>query len=428
MISPEGASEIAESRQHGDPECVAALPRFLHTADWQIGKPFRNITDPQKRFRLQQQRILSVSRIAAVAEEHNVDAVLVAGDLFDSSTVPSAVVMEVLEVIGSMNRPVLVIPGNHDHGGAGGVWQRQDVQRQLKERAPLMQLLLKPEPVLIDHALVLPCPLLRQRDSEDPSAWISQLDWQDLAEDCPRIVLAHGAVHGFESTDYNQDSAGQSERINRIDLDMIQHGQVDYVALGDWHNLKQVGDRAWYCGTPEPDRFDQGDQDQRGQVLVFDIDRGTCPIPKSVSTAGLHWHNLRVQLRTTSDLDRLERTLQQRIGSRVGRDLLRLEINGQLSLREYQRFDALIEVLRTQLLHVRIKGTCHRRPGQEELRAMTDRSEDHLISSIALQLQGELENLEPTKSLTTEQQSEAELIELALCELHRLCSESSLNN
>ena len=155
MISPEGASEIAESRQHGDPECVAALPRFLHTADWQIGKPFRNITDPQKRFRLQQQRILSVSRIAAVAEEHNVDAVLVAGDLFDSSTVPSAVVMEVLEVIGSMNRPVLVIPGNHDHGGAGGVWQRQDVQRQLKERAPLMQLLLKPEPVLIDHALVL---------------------------------------------------------------------------------------------------------------------------------------------------------------------------------------------------------------------------------------------------------------------------------
>ena len=51
---------------------------------------------------------------------------------------------------------------------------------------------------------------------------------------------------------------------------------------------------------------------------------------------------------------------------------------------------------------------------------MTDRSEDHLISSIALQLQGELENLELTKSLTTEQQSEAELSELARCELHRL--------
>ena len=68
----------------------ATVPRFLHTADWQIGKPYHWIEDPQKRARLQQERVNAVSRIAATASEQNVDAVMVAGDLFDSSTVAPA--------------------------------------------------------------------------------------------------------------------------------------------------------------------------------------------------------------------------------------------------------------------------------------------------------------------------------------------------
>ena len=106
------------------------MPRILHTADWQIGKPFRWVDDPQKQARLQQERVDAVARIAEVSRQEQVDAVLVAGDLFDSSTVASAMVMEVMEVIGSIPCPVMVIPGNHDHGGAGGIWRRADLLRQ----------------------------------------------------------------------------------------------------------------------------------------------------------------------------------------------------------------------------------------------------------------------------------------------------------
>ena len=70
------------------------MPRFLHTADWQIGKPYRSIQDTQKRFRTQYERVQAIKRVAEIADKENVDALLVAGDLFDSSTVETELVME----------------------------------------------------------------------------------------------------------------------------------------------------------------------------------------------------------------------------------------------------------------------------------------------------------------------------------------------
>ena len=137
------------------------MPRLLHTADWQIGKPYRWVDDPERRSRLQRARMEAVERIIELVDARAIDAVLVAGDLFDSSTVDGGLVMEVLELLGSINTPVLVIPGNHDHGGAGGVWRRSDVQQEMHQRAPNLQLLLKPEPVGVAGITVLPCPLRR---------------------------------------------------------------------------------------------------------------------------------------------------------------------------------------------------------------------------------------------------------------------------
>ncbi len=69
-------------------------------------------------------RLEVVSKIAAIANEQEIDAVLVAGDLFDSSTVQTQQVMEVIELIGEIRSPVFVTPGNHDHGESGGIRKR----------------------------------------------------------------------------------------------------------------------------------------------------------------------------------------------------------------------------------------------------------------------------------------------------------------
>ena len=57
---------------------------FIHTADWQLGKPFAGVDDVQKRSHLQNERFAVISRIAEQARERGSEFVLVAGDLFDS--------------------------------------------------------------------------------------------------------------------------------------------------------------------------------------------------------------------------------------------------------------------------------------------------------------------------------------------------------
>ena len=54
---------------------------FLHTADWQIGRVFSQF-EPDDAAALFEARFAVVERLAAIATERRVDAVLVAGDVF----------------------------------------------------------------------------------------------------------------------------------------------------------------------------------------------------------------------------------------------------------------------------------------------------------------------------------------------------------
>ena len=394
------------------PPTSFTVPRLLHTADWQIGKPYRWIEEPERRSRLQRARVEAVERLLAQAAEKDVDAVLVAGDLFDSNTVDTALAMEVLELIGSVSMPVLVIPGNHDHGGAGGVWRRADVQQELRQRAGNLQLLLNPEPIQVAGVTVLPCPLRRQHESVSPGAWLETLDWSSLDSRLARVVLAHGSVQGFRASDYDtaSESGANQLRPNRWD-----HNAYDYLALGDWHALKAVPPKGWYAGTPEPDRFPSQADDQRGQVLLVDVERGQSPTVEPVPTASLRWHNERVQLRTANDLNQLQERIVAITGRRVGKDLLRLELEGQLGLEAHQALQQLLNKLQTRLLHLRVRGHCHRRPEPSELGTLLERADAPLMETIARQLQQQLEQTPP------EQAEQIALLEMSLCELHRLC-------
>jgi exonuclease SbcD len=87
--------------------------RFMHTADWHVGKVLKG------RDRLDEQREV-LAEIAAIAEQHQVDAVLVAGDVYDTGA-PSAqaqkLVVQTLLRLRRSGAEVIVIAGNHDHGG-----------------------------------------------------------------------------------------------------------------------------------------------------------------------------------------------------------------------------------------------------------------------------------------------------------------------
>ena len=84
----------------------------MHTADWHVGKTLKGHD------RLDEQRAV-LAEIAQVAVVNQVDAVLVAGDVYESSA-PSAqaqhLVIQTLLRLRQAGAEVIVIAGNHDHG------------------------------------------------------------------------------------------------------------------------------------------------------------------------------------------------------------------------------------------------------------------------------------------------------------------------
>ncbi|MFM2204750.1 MAG: hypothetical protein RLZZ560_145 [Cyanobacteriota bacterium] len=392
---------------------------FLHSADWQIGKPYARVQDPDKRARLRQVRIEAIGRIGAQIAPTKASLLLVAGDLFDSPTPSSSDVSAVCQAIGKLELPVLVIPGNHDHGAPGSVWHSPFFQTEQRRRAPNLQVLLERKPLVLEQAIVLPCPLLRRSDSQDPTAWVRQLDWSALPADRPRLLLAHGSVHGFGATDldthldtdHDADEENPASATNRLQLDGPLLEQLDYVALGDWHGLKQVNARSWYCGTPEPDRFPRTNDYQGGQVLAVTAQRGQLPVVQPRPTASLRWLPLTVELQSTADVERLERQLEQQLGDEPGQQLLLLEEQGSLSLEGHRRYAALLERWEAQLLRLKRRGHCGTSPDAQELAELSGRAEDPLIARVASDLQRELSS--------TDDPDTAAVLQLALAELHR---------
>ena len=361
--------------------------RFIHTADWQIGKPFARVADAEKRARLRQARVEAIRRIGEVVREGQVSFVLVAGDLFDSTTPDHSTVSAACQAIGAIGVPVLAIPGNHDHAGPGSIWEQDFFLREQRQLATNFRLLAQPEPVEICGAIILPCPLLRKQEPETTTSWLrSASAWED-AGNRPRIVLAHGSVQGFASVSDDEESGDQP---NFIDLQQLDSASVDYIALGDWHGTKQVGEKAWYSGTPELDRFVKGGDHNPGNVLLVEIPgRGQMPTAAAIRTARLGWHDETFSLVDDSSLTHLEAQLAGILGQRTQEDLLRLTLEGALGFAGDKRLHEMIESLEARLLRLKFDNKVQVLPSESEIAQLTGRSGDPLISAIAARLMDE---------------------------------------
>lgn len=383
---------------------------FLHTADWQLGKPFAGVGEVQKRALLQNERLAVLKRIGEKAREHRTEFVLLAGDLFDSPSATKATVAAACSAIGSIGIPVFAIPGNHDHAGAGSLWEQEFFKRERDQLAPNFNILLKPEPVELAKAVLFPCPLLRRHEAADPTAWLRSLqDFDARFGDKPRIVLAHGSVLNFSSLPDDEESdAGAT---NLIDLSRLSESAFDYFALGDWHGAKQVAGKAWYSGTPELDRFVKGEDHNPGNILVVEAGRGQSPQVQCVRTGAIGWHELDFSFADDTGLARLKELVDEQIGNRANQDLLRLHLSGSLGIEASTRLEQMIEAWNARLLRVKLDNQTAIAPSPSELDGLTQRASDPLVSRVAATL----------VALAAGGDEQAAVARIALRELHAAC-------
>ncbi|WP_346797136.1 exonuclease SbcCD subunit D [Halomonas sp. Bachu 37] len=85
--------------------------RLLHTADWHLGRLFHNLS-----LLADQRHVLD--QLIAIVDREAVDAVLIAGDIYDRSVPPAAAVTLLDDILGELcearGLPVVMISGNHD--------------------------------------------------------------------------------------------------------------------------------------------------------------------------------------------------------------------------------------------------------------------------------------------------------------------------
>lgn len=275
--------------------------RILHTADWHLGK----MLNEQSR-EGEQKRFLDWLLNQVVALE--VDAVLVAGDVFDSANPPQSAEALYYDFVAELNRKssasLVLIAGNHD--SANQLEAPKRVLKALRTHVhgaiaddPADRLLLLPSAEAPKVAIAL-VPFLREKDlrvgkSGDKEAevrkeivvGISRV-YEETAKAakaakmaCPIIATGHLTVAGASSS--------ESER----DIHIGGLGAVDssvfpeifaYVALGHLHRPQSTdtAGRVRYSGSPIALSFSE--VDDKKEIRLLDVTRkgvvqSAVPIP-----------------------------------------------------------------------------------------------------------------------------------------------------
>jgi DNA repair exonuclease SbcCD nuclease subunit len=290
--------------------------RFVHTADWQIGRPFRTF-DAGTASQLALARLDAIDKIAEVARSAGAQHVVVAGDLYDSPNLANAAVRQPLQRMRHAERlHWWILPGNHDPVRAGGVWERV----MTLGCPPNVTVLTQAVPVEMERGVwLLPAPLTAKSTAEDPTGW---MDGASTPLGAMRIGLAHGSVRSFGS----RSSADSGEGV--IDPRRAALAGLDYLALGDWHGAIEIGPKTWYSGTPEPDRFLDNDA---GFALAVSVPQAGAPVVIARHrTASYAWVGEEARVAGAADLAAIEARVLA--ASDVSQKLIvRLKLTGQSS-------------------------------------------------------------------------------------------------
>ncbi|MFG1284289.1 metallophosphoesterase family protein [Xanthobacter autotrophicus] len=285
--------------------------RFIHTSDWQLGKPFGRAPE-EARAALQEARLGAIDTLARAAQAHDAPLVLVAGDVFDSAEPGDRVYRQALSRMRqAAGVKWVLLPGNHDPLRADGLWTRLKV-----ETPPNVIAAIAAEPIALGEAAVLlPAPLTHKRSLSDPTAWF------DAAETPPgalRIGLAHGSVQAF----------GSDPDTNLLAPDRARRAGLAYLALGDWHGRLRIDERTHYSGTPEPDDFGR---EATGLALLVDLaGPGAPPQVTDLAIGRHHWIEADWSLSVAADLDALTASLAP--GRALQDVVARLHVSGLVSL------------------------------------------------------------------------------------------------
>lgn len=252
-------------------ECM----KFIHTSDWHIGRQLHNqsLLDDQRHVLLQ---------IIEMAKEKDVDALIIAGDIYDRSVPPAnavALLNEVLNtLVNELKISVIMIAGNHDGHERLGFASRQMQESGLHIVGPLSASLnpikLKgkqgsamfyplpyADPAMVRH--VFECEV--STHEEAMKKLLEQVTEHD-AKELPKVVISHCFLDGGSESDSERPiSIGGADKISPSLFSDYQ-----YTALGHLHGPQYKGsEQIRYSGSPL--KYSFSEQNQKKSVTLVEF-------------------------------------------------------------------------------------------------------------------------------------------------------------
>lgn len=287
-----------------------------------MDSPLTHATNrPKRRLEL----LKALSNLSEYANNNNVSAIIIAGDLFDDQFATSKTVQGVADIVANSSATWFVLRGNHAQGGTNGV----NPYKKLQQLCPQIKFFGDGwQTYTFDGVNICG----RELGNNDAQMW-QQLS---LPQTGYNVLVLHADV--------------DDDRYGLVDKQAIANCGAHYVALGHRHAFCQhkFGKvTGAYCGVLEPRGFDESAQ--TGFVVIDTDKRSIDFVPqaiRSVKTVTVDLSNVQSEIALQSAL--LDATAQV-----DARNYLNLVLVG--SLAEQLNVDASLDCLKGRFFALRVE-------------------------------------------------------------------------
>ncbi len=328
---------------------------LLHLADVHLGIPFRHLGIKGRATR--QKLIENLETAAELALNKNLDLFLISGDLFDSEKTTRDVLNQISRILSRLYESgikVILIPGNHDP------WQPESPYRDAVFQKQGVAVLTPENQSTVFHELdTAICGWFPHPDR--PEQWIKPADdWHQGKK--YRIGMAHGPITIPGLNDFDMPP---------IPGNWIADSGLDYLALGHWHQFKDVSAgnvAAFYPGSIEMLALGQ---DDAGNVLLVNLNgQGQAQVQKH-KVGRLKLEVLKLDAGELAAGRDLEQEIDSRADSEMFLDVL---IEGRAVAGFEPDIEGLLERAQEKFLRLRIRDKSKLLLSPELINQIPDRS------------------------------------------------------
>ncbi len=231
--------------------------KFLHTADLHIGKVVNE-------FSMLEEQKHTLKQILDYGIEKQVDAIVIAGDIYDRSVPPADAVKvfdEFITQVSQENIALFIISGNHDSperlSFAKSILEKRGVYIEGNFEGKIKCITLKDEYGNVNFYLL---PFVRpmtvkaylEEEIHNQNEAIKALVSNTPVDENERNVMV---THFFVTNSGREPQRCDSETLASVgdveNVDVTVFEKFDYVALGHIHGAQKIGDKeVYYSGSP----------------------------------------------------------------------------------------------------------------------------------------------------------------------------------